>query len=93
MGGERAASDPPRPVASRRPPVMVAPPPGSILEYQQPRRRKSLPRRIINHVRYHYEDRAGNLIMWIVGPLCIAALLFIWRPSFWIMVMRLLNHG
>ena len=70
---------------------MVPPPAGSVLDYQQPRRTKSLPRRIINHIRYHYEDRLGNMIMWVVGPLCFLFLFVAWRPSFWIMVFRLLR--
>jgi hypothetical protein len=69
---------------------MVPPPPGSVLEYQQPRRKKSLYRRIVNHIRFHYEDRLGNAIMWVVGPIAIAILILMLRPSFWILLMRLI---
>jgi hypothetical protein len=79
-----------KPAASRRPPVIVPPPPGGVLDYQQPRRQKSLYRRIVNHIRFHYEDRMGNIIMWIVGPIIIIVIFLLPRISLWVRLFRLM---
>ena len=64
------------------PPAFVPPPAGATLSYASPARpRKPWPRRALNWMRYHLEDRVGNAIMWIVGVPILGVFVFvIFRP-------------
>ena len=78
-----------QPVPPRRPPAIPSAAPAGTLPYATPPRpRKSWPRRAWNHVRYHYEDRLGNAIMFGVTVLAMMFLILLIRPWWGYAILR-----